>query len=243
MGKAPAIPYPVNSLPSSANVLHVSVENVREALNGRKSQVLFASTADWRLSLLGTTGEFTLLKSQDDIHDSPILSCVVLASDGMRTITASMSGKVVLYDHQADRVLSERRDHKKYVVKVAQTRHGGSTWVATAGWDAKVFLYRLQGDVTGDACSLGEPVTSLCLATNPETITFITPLEPGELVLLVTRRDSTSLHYYHCKEKDVISPPAVELLLLGSQNLAPHSNAWIAFRHHHSPYARRIRKS
>lgn len=30
-----------------------------------------------------------------------------------------MSGQVVVYDHKKDMVLDERRDHNKYVVKVA----------------------------------------------------------------------------------------------------------------------------
>lgn len=154
---------------------------------------------------------------------------MLLAPGEMVTITTSMSGQVVLYDHQADRVLDERRDHTKYVVKVARCQYQNTTWVATAGWDAKVFLYRLQGDDTCRVRSLGEPVASLSLATNPETTTFIRHPESNALILVITRRDSTSLHYYHCEENDPPTSPPVNLRLLGSQNLAPHSNAWISF--------------
>lgn len=101
-------------------------------------------------------------------------------------------------------------------------------WVATAGWDAKVFLYRIAN---GGNSKLGEPVASIALATNPETVTFIQHPDLRHPILLVTRRDSTSLHYYPLPVMDdasIPSPPP-ELKLLGTQNLAPHSNAWIAF--------------
>ena len=225
--KAPALPSMVGTLPTLANLLHVSVEHVPPTLNGNQGQVLFASTADRRLSLLDIKDPFELLTSRWHIYDSPILSCVVISSNKMQSITAGMSGKVILYDHQENQVLSERRDHRKYVVKIVQSRHQHSTWVATAGWDAKVFLYRLQEDVMGDACSLGEPVASLSLATNPETIAFISHPNSDELILLIARRDSTSLHYYQCKETSETA--SIELLFLGTQNLAPHSNAWISF--------------
>ena len=121
-----------------------------------------------------------------------------------------MSGQVVLYDHEMDRVCDERRDRTKYVVKVA-------TWkemIATAGWDNKVFLYRANGDFS----SLGTPVAAITLSTNPETISFVDHPDSDHPILLVTRRDSSSLYYY-----------SLELKLLGSQNLAPHSNSWIGF--------------
>ena len=120
-----------------------------------------------------------------------------------------MSGQVILYDHEQDAVLDERRDHSKYVVKVAVWKQS----IVTAGWDNKVFLYH----TTGDFSSLGSPVAAVTLSTNPETVTFVTRPNSDHL-LLITRRDSTSLYYY-----------SLGLKLLGSQNLAPHSNSWITF--------------
>lgn len=140
-----------------------------------------------------------------------------------------MSGQVILYDHKEDRVLDERRDHKKYVVKIAVCESLDATWVTTAGWDAKVFLYRIT---KGNTPVLGPPVAAIDLLTNPETISFINHPDSEHQMLLVTRRDSTSLHYYALPTADHVSTPASEvanLKLLGSQNLAPHSNAWIAF--------------
>lgn len=223
---APANPVVVDTLPSSANLLHVSVESVKRDPDGTLSQVLFASTADRQLHLLDPKRNFTLIRSMDEIHDSPILSCAILPPDV--TITTSMSGQVVLYDHSTRRVLDRRRDHRKYVVKVALSQHNGTTWVATAGWDASVFVYRLHGDLASGACSLGEPVASLSLVTNPETITFITHPDSDQALLLITRRDSSSLHYYSLDDIGNSTSAGTKPRLLGSQNLAPHSNAWIS---------------
>ena len=141
-----------------------------------------------------------------------------------------MSGQVILYDHKEDRLIEERRDHKKYVVKVATWTEEAAnkpTWVATAGWDAKIFVYRYKDTTDVNSNRLGEPAGSLTLLTNPESITFIRHPDNRDPILLVTRRDSTSLYFYALPNS--YSSPPVELLLLGSQNLAPHSNAWIAF--------------
>lgn len=218
----------MNTLPCSANLLHVSVEHIKRGSEG--THVLFASTADRQLHLLDPDNDFTLLKSLNDVHDSPILSCTTLHAQCPITITTSMSGQVVLYDHALRRVLDVRRDHKKYVVKAARFQHKSSTWVATAGWDAMIFLYQLRGEVLCGTCSLGDPVASVSLATNPETVTFLTHPESDLPMLLVTRRDSTSLHYYYYPEESAASKtPSERFRLLGSQNLAPHSNAWISF--------------
>ena len=100
-----------------------------------------------------------------------------------------MSGQTVLYDHRHDKLLDERRDHKKYVVQVAVCNESSETWVATAGWDAKVFLYHI-----GQGQELGAPVGIVTLATNPESLAFID--HPSERkLLIITRRDSTSLYF------------------------------------------------
>lgn len=198
--EAPAEPVTVNTLPCSANLLHVSVEHIKRGSEGM--HVLFASTADRRLHLLDRDNDFTLLESLNDVHDSPILSCTTLDAQCSITITTSMSGQVVLYDHALKRVLDERRDHKKYVVKAARFQHKSSTWVATAGWDAMIFLYQLRGEVLCGTCSLGDPVASVSLATNPETVTFL------------THPESDLLHASRHQEGLDISPL---LLLLGSK--------------------------
>ncbi|KAA6415414.1 MAG: hypothetical protein FRX48_00129 [Lasallia pustulata] len=229
---APSTPFAVSTLPTSTNLLHVSVESYVEEGSDRIAQVLIVTGADRRFNLLSPDSAMTLLKSDHSLHDSPILSCAVLGNKYLTSVTTSMSGQVILYDHVRGKVLEERRDHRKYVVKVAtwEGRHG--TWVTTAGWDAKVLLYRVSLNDVGEALALGPPVASISLPTNPEAVLFVKHPDEDTPILIVTRRDSTSLHYYRLPSlattTESVSSPA-ELQLIGRQNLAPHSNAWIAF--------------
>lgn len=226
---APSVPSQVSTLSGTANFLHVSIERFEgDTLQG-PLQLLFATTADRQLHLLAPDSSFTLVKSISHLQDSPILTCVPFGIGSMRTISCGMSGQTVLYDHKQDRVLDERRDHRKYIVKVATCDEGDATFVATAGWDGKVCLYRIR---SGTDLKLGEPVASISLATNPETIVFVKHPDLNRPILLATRRDSTMLLYYSLPGADASSsenPLPMEMELVGSQNLAPHSNAWIAF--------------
>ncbi|MCJ1439297.1 hypothetical protein MMC27_008689 [Xylographa pallens] len=231
---APSQPTIVTTLPTTANLLHVSVDTFSQpSPTGQPSdtQLLLASSADRRLHLLATDRAFTLIDSLTHIQDSPILSCLSLGTTRLQTITAGMSGQVVLYDHHLRKPLDERRDHQKYVVKVALwTGHpsGGHHLLATAGWDAKVNLHILSrsADDNGAYEALNDPLASVTLPTNPETLLFAQDPDTGSLFLVVTRRDSTSLYYYRI---DTPSATAASLTPAGTQNLAPHSNAWIAF--------------
>ena len=199
-------------------------------MSNRSFQLLFATTADRRLNLVVPNPTYTLFKSTNHLHDSPMLSCAVIGKGFLTTISTSMSGQVILYDHKEGKAIEERRDHKKYVVKVATWNEEPGrrpVWVATAGWDAKVFVYRYKDTIDSNSLRLGEPIGSLTLTTNPETITFIKHPDTRDPILLMTRRDSTFLYFYALP--DSCSSPPAELRLLGSQNLAPYSNAWIAF--------------
>lgn len=154
------------------------------------------------------------------LSDSPILSYVSV-KDGEYAILTNMSGQLIL--QRGDEVVDRRKDHTKYAVKVvAHENHNGKIWTATAGWDAKIHIYNIQiaAGENGET-RIGEPVASISLLTNPESILFVRHVETEELVLLVSRRDSTYLYYY--------SMESPEGRLLGKQNLAPHSNAWVAF--------------
>jgi len=223
------VPTRVDSLPSASNLLHVSVEQLEgeRPQTAPHHQLLCATTADRRLHLFVPDQAISLVKSINHLQDSPILSCISYGhTKKLITITSGMSGQTVLYDHEEDRALDERRDHKKYVVRIASTTEGSTTWIATAGWDSKVFLYRI---ISGSEIRMGAPVASITTVTNPESITFLKHPDRDRPILVVTRRDSTSLHYYALPMIDRgsagTSTPPPELVLLGSQNLAPHSNA------------------
>jgi WD40 repeat protein len=163
-----------------------------------------------------------LLQSYANVQDSPILDVVVL--NNKLLLVAAMSGKLVLYNTETETTIEERKDHSKYIVKISSLSDGDSILIATAGWDSKIQLYKLSVD--SEKPRLGEPIATLTLQTIPETVLFAEGPEPSSPVLLVARRDSTFLYYY-----DVPSPTArvSEFTLRGRQNLAPHSNAWVAF--------------
>ena len=237
---APSIPTQL-TLPAPTNVLYVSVEKWPiTAAEGEDTdtggegfqQVVCATGADRRVNFFALKPSFPLANPPASIQDSPVLSCVSLqhARDFV-TISSSMSGQVMVYDHTNRRILDERRDHKKYVVRIAVFRAGdGTTLIATAGWDAKVFVYRMLDVNEG---KLGQPIASVMLATNPESIVFVVHPQTSSPVLLISRRDSTSLLYYKLpvtgNETPSSSSEKPDLELLGTQNLAPHSIAWVAF--------------
>lgn len=220
-------------MPTAANILHVSVEDiVKNDDPASTERLILASSADRSFSLLASHSPYALEKRKPTLSDSPILSCAVIANRYL--LTTSMSGKLVLSDLRSGDVLDERRDHQKYVVKVATMTDDACTWIATAAWDAKVLLYQLSKvGASSESVKLDAPVASLTLPSNPEAITFIQHPEIATPVLLISRRDSTFLYYYtfHDGSGDgshSTSKPKT-LVLLGRQNLAPHSNAWIAF--------------
>ena len=145
-----------------------------------------------------------------------MLSTAVLKQTHL--LTASMSGQLAISDLHGE-VFDKRRDHTKYVVQIATHESENATWLATAGWDGKVHLYQLD-NAGNNSPTLPPPTASISLPTNPEALLFIKHPDNDSIVLIVTRRDSTHLFYYSVDN---------EARLLGKQNLAPHSNAWIAF--------------
>lgn len=150
--------------------------------------------------------------------DLAIIQCKFL-------LVASMSGKLLLYHTETNHVLDERKDHGKYIVKLATWSDGTSTIVASAGWDAKIFIYELNISGHGDP-QLGEPIAAIGLPSIPETILFIQSPDSSRPILLLSRRDSTFLYYYAVP---LAGSDQSGSTLLGKQNLAPHSNAWVAF--------------
>jgi len=190
-------------------------------------QIILATTADRRMSMLRLDSDFTLMSSDSGLQDSPILSHATIGDGVPFTIFACMSGSVIVYDHRTATIIEELRDHKKYVVKVAVC--GAGRYLATAAWDGKIFLYALHLDINSHKPLLGAPLAFLTLPTNPETIISVKDRSGTKDLLMVTRHDSTSLYFYDFPTADEPGPRPHEIRLLGSQNLAPYSNAWISF--------------
>ncbi|GMF75929.1 unnamed protein product [Aspergillus oryzae] len=210
--------------------------------NQDTSSRLITTGADKQLHLFKTEPNNALLSSLPGLSESPILSYVSIRN-GEYVCLTNMSGQLLL---QRDaEILDKRKDHAKYAVKVVAFEDTDlpqrPIWIATAGWDSKIHLYRLrlpevegaEADLDSDSVAIGEPIASIALASNPESLLFVQHPDTKELLLLVSRRDSTHLYYYQVPQQqqqhqEQPSTP-YECPLLGKQNLAPHSNAWIAF--------------
>ncbi|KAJ5630098.1 hypothetical protein N7528_003755 [Penicillium herquei] len=230
---APSKPTLIQT-PTSSNILAVSVEPWQYSSEGADVTtstlpLLVSTGADKHVHLLDTKPDHASLVSFSGLSDSPVLSLTSIL-EGRYILMTNMSGYLLL-QHRSQ-ILDSRKDHTKYAVKVIAHEEGSENgirrfWVATAGWDATVFLYRIEipdEDMATDSPPvLGEPVARIKLPTNPESLVFVPHVDSGELLLLVSRRDSTHIFYYQ------VSSSSPELPLLGQQNLAPHSNAWVAF--------------
>lgn len=198
----------VNTLPNAANVLNVVGET-----DNKNGDVLIASTSD-RLVNMITLPSLELRRSWSARQDAPVLAQLILHNS--YHVSASMSGSLILAD-MADKVISMRKDHTKYIVALAFLDDAQQPLLASAAWDNTIKIYALG---TRDKYNLEEPMASLTLPTKPEAIQFTRHSENGEPVLIVTRTDSSHLHFYLATS---------EPRLIGRQNLAPHSNAWVAF--------------
>jgi WD40 repeat protein len=221
--QAPSMPMVLSSLPARSNILSISVLDLSLSSGELSQEYLAVTTADRRLHLLGPmSSTYEVARSYSDFQESPILD--VMAIGKQHILVASMSGRLTLFDTVKGKKVEERKDHSKYVVKIANYTDGNTVWIASAGWDAKIFLYNFNSAATNGGGHLGEPCAALSLPSIPESLTFITSPDDGTPVLVVARRDSTFLHYYAASDS---TPEA--LTFLGKQSLAPHSNAWIAF--------------
>ncbi|KAL2007923.1 hypothetical protein VTN00DRAFT_7905 [Thermoascus crustaceus] len=241
---APSKPTIIQT-PSPSNLLSVSVEpwqrsrgaDGEEEETAAVSPYIVATGADRRLNLFKTADGHDIATSFSGLSDSPILSHASVW-DGKYHLITNMSGQLLLL--RDSQILDRRKDHTKYAVKVVtyEVKDEGegpscNVWIATAGWDAKILIYRMTITPEG-SISIGDPVASIRLATNPESILFVRSTEEsGDLMLLASRRDSTFLYFYD------LEPPSTaaglegnkphECRLLGKQNLAPHSQAWVTF--------------
>ncbi|GFF35276.1 hypothetical protein IFM58399_04154 [Aspergillus lentulus] len=236
---APSTPNVIQT-PTSANILVCSVEpwqNPSQKENqDDSSRYIVATGADRQVHLFKTDEGNDVVTSFTGHSDSPVLSYAPI-QNGTYVLMTNMSGQLLL--QRGAEILSRRKDHAKYAIKVIayeeDEQSGGTTsdvvWVATAGWDSKVLIYRLRISSRAggpDTAELNEPIAHINLLTNPESILFVRHPDTHELVLLASRRDSTYLFYYAVPSSTSTETPT-ECKLLGKQNLAPHSNAWVAF--------------
>ncbi|KKZ59160.1 hypothetical protein EMCG_05458 [[Emmonsia] crescens] len=239
---APSTPTTLET-PSASNLLSVTVQpyiKASEDGHPEESSMIIATGADKRVSLFEIGPPHPLIATYEDLVDSPILCGIPLYDGAYRAVT-TMSGQLVLF--QGPKVIASRKDHTKYAVSVVAFQEEPpevqTTWLATAGWDSRIYIYRITVPDVGALLSIGEPLAVIKTATLPECIRFMRNQGTRDLVLLASRRDSTNLYYYRVESPfnrlqradtiNVNSPKLYECPLLGKQNLAPHSNAWVAF--------------
>ncbi|KAK5132086.1 hypothetical protein LTR08_000336 [Meristemomyces frigidus] len=214
---APTTAHVVKTLPSSSNILSTAVETTAQHTGDTATSTLLVTTADRRLNLLDPSSH-ELRGSLVGLQDSPILSCAVFRQQYL--LTASMSGQLIA-SNIAGSVIDKRRDHGKYIVKVAIHDDVRTPLVATAGWDCKINIYSPSlPTASGSTFALGEPTATITLHTKPEAMLFLPHPATAQPILLVSKADSSFLYYYTTEPHP---------RLLGHQNLAPYSNAWVAF--------------
>lgn len=268
--KAPSNPT-VIATPTPSNLLAVSVEPWQRlsdpgTMGPPLPLYVVATGADREIHLRHTAAENGDVVSLSGFSDSPILSYVSV-SRGEYVFMTNMSGQLLLL--RGSEILDKRKDHGKYVVKVVAHEQGQEKenserklWIATAGWDGKILIYcmdRFPAPAENEECydqavsmTIGDPVASITLPSNPESMLFVHHPTSGRLVLLASRRDSTYLHYFEVEpepqqeqtqagaqtgaqtdqgqdSRETMQKKPYECKLLGRQNLAPHSVAWLTF--------------
>ncbi|KAF2000249.1 WD40 repeat-like protein [Amniculicola lignicola CBS 123094] len=210
-------------LPTRSNILSINVFDLLLPAATESKSCILVTTADRRVHVIDAASpSLEVLHSYTEFHDAPILDVLVLY--GKYLLVASMSGRLALYNTATNQIINDRKDHAKYIVKLAMHSDGNTTIIATAGWDSKVHFYRLQNSDSQNVM-LGEPFAIITLPSMPETIMFIQSADFVSPLLLLTRRDSTFLYYYAIPAEATLE----EMVPLGKQNLSPHSNAWVAF--------------
>ena len=243
---APSNAVEPDGVPLLSNALCVSGSSSRDDKDG----TIFITASDRSWVRVSSSPPFSLVDSYWNAHGSPILSVNSLG-DGY-VFSTSMSGQLMLHDSQG-RLLDRVRDHLKYAVQVVSGYTLQGKWiVATAGWDQKVHIYAPEhelaenfrpgansGGTSGDepliSGLLRDPIHSISTPTVPESLALVQHPDTHDLYLVLSRRDSTFLYYY------CITPTSAEssssrsseitysVQETGRQNLAPHSNAWVAF--------------
>ncbi|KLJ09742.1 hypothetical protein EMPG_14840 [Blastomyces silverae] len=237
---APSTPNIIET-PSQSNLVTVIVQPyIKSSEDGHpeEASIIITSGADKRVSFYEAQAPYSLICTLEDLVDSPLLSGTYLYDGAYRAVT-TMSGQLLLF--QGPKLMASRKDHTKCAVAVVAFQEEPpvfqTTWLATAGWDSRIYIYRVTVPDVGAQLTIGEPLAIIKTATVPECILFMRSQATGDLVLLASLRDSTNLHYYLVESPlnrlerghRTISNEPRECPLLGKQNLAPHSNAWVAF--------------
>ncbi|KAF2770296.1 WD40 repeat-like protein [Teratosphaeria nubilosa] len=198
----------------TSNILSTAAETMATG-----EHILIITTADRRLHVMDAATR-AVKASYSGLQDSPVLSTAIFKHQYL--LTVSMSGQVVASDLSSGKIIDKRRDHNKYIVKVViyGDAQKDEALIATAGWDNKIHIYCPNTSTSPPMLNIGAPIATIALPTKPECLLFLQHPESKKPILVFSRTDSNHIFYYTAD-----STPR----LLGKQNLAPHSNAWVAF--------------
>ncbi|KAK9333892.1 WD40-repeat-containing domain protein [Lipomyces starkeyi] len=222
------VPYPefksiLRKSPES-NILFVSVANLSISTDDLSSDFrrpcIITTAADRSLRIFDFY-TFELLKVYTHLHSSPILTLLVLNESIL--LTGGMDGRLVVSNPATGDVITQLKDHTKYLVRIACSND--RRYVATAGYDKKVNAYSIENPGSDEPTFRFNKIGTISFPTSPEAIVFVTPeqettIESTPPRLIVSRRDSTFLYYY--KLFPVLSEAA-------RHNLNPDSNSWVSF--------------
>lgn len=158
-------------------------------------------------------------------HTSPVLDVAQQPNDAREFVTVGMDGKLCLWDLLKRKVVCERKDHSRFIVKCAWSPDG--QWLVTAGYDKKVVIYRRRAtesttrmDMDGgqdeeeddievaDLATRLEPIYKLDTRSNPEAIHFVTNPSDQTTWLIYSLRDDCFVHYICIDDLQSTSGPA-----------------------------------
>ena len=141
-------------------------------------------------------------------HDSAVLDLSQNPKHARYVASAGMDGRVVIWDlvrasltQHSDLPVQTLKDHSRFVVRVAHSPCG--SYLASAGYDKKVSVYRLHMEDNSASYSL---VHQVSLRANPEALVFVpgpaAPPAPGKELgascrpwLIFTERGNVDLSY------------------------------------------------
>lgn len=177
-------------------------------------RVLVSTSSDKQVLFFDSeTGE--IIESLDPVqrvldtgHTSPVLDVAQHPSEKREFITVGMDGKVCLWDLLKRKVVSEHKDHTRFIVRCAWDPRG--EYLATAGYDKRIVIYRRRGAATdmdtddndgdndddievADLQTQLDPIFTLDTRSNPEAIHFVSA--SAKTWLVYTLRDDCFMHY------------------------------------------------
>ncbi|KAI5303995.1 hypothetical protein KEM56_006983 [Ascosphaera pollenicola] len=206
-------------------MLFVSIQPFK--YRAAQGQALMVSTACRQLHVLDPETFQLVSPLHLKVFDSPVMSCVSLLN-GEFLAVITLLGKLTILKGATMKSMGAVVHHNKHAMMVASYEDGNTIWLASAGFDERVHVYRLAYDrLTQQLTRLADaPRKEIPLPTRPECILITRDQATGNIVLVLSRGGSNNLEYYRLRT----SPTGkTDICRLGLQNPVPQSSVWILF--------------